>query len=391
MSLPPVDVLTAETEPQSSVYVRVTGLLLLVFAFLLGVHGFGDGFRLLGSGVLDSFFRATENPFVGLMAGVLATSIVQSSSVTTSLVVGLVAAPENALPLANAIPMVMGANFGTTITNTAVSLGHLGRRDEFRRAFAVSTCDDFFEILSVSIILPLEWSTGFLQHSATFAASLLVGFGGAEYHSPLGALLDFGLEPLQALLAACLPAESWRALGLILVSGALVFGALLNIVRAMREWTGTAVQRAVSNALGKSAARGFGIGVATTAVVQSSSITTSLLVPLAGAGVLSLEQAFPIVLGANVGTTFTALMAALAASGPNAKAGLTIAIVHALYNLTGTAIFLPFRVMRQLPLGCARWLAKRAAASPPQAFAYVAAIFYGLPASVAGIVALLGW
>jgi sodium-dependent phosphate cotransporter len=126
------------------------GLILLLLAFLTGVHGFGEGLTLLGKGALDSFFHATENPSLALVVGILATSIVQSSSVTTSLIVGLTAAPENALPLANAIPMVMGANFGTTVTNSIVSLAHLGRRDEFRRAFAVATCDDFFEILSVA-------------------------------------------------------------------------------------------------------------------------------------------------------------------------------------------------------------------------------------------------
>jgi solute carrier family 34 (sodium-dependent phosphate cotransporter) len=78
----------------------------------------GTGFKSLSQGVLDSFFAATENPFVGLMIGILATTLVQSSSVTTSTIVGLVAAPLNPLPLANAVPMIMGANIGTTVTNT---------------------------------------------------------------------------------------------------------------------------------------------------------------------------------------------------------------------------------------------------------------------------------
>ena len=100
---------------------RTATVLFLLFVFLVGVRALGDGFKLLGAGVLESFFLATANPFVGLMVGILATTLVQSSSVTTSMVVGLVAAPENPLPVMNAIPMIMGANIGTTVTNTIVS------------------------------------------------------------------------------------------------------------------------------------------------------------------------------------------------------------------------------------------------------------------------------
>ena len=152
--------------------------MLLLFVFLVGVNGLGDGFKALGQGLLDSFFRATENPFMGLMVGLLATTLVQSSSVTTSLIVGLVAAPENPLPIANAIPMVMGANIGTTVTNTIVSLAHMGRKEEFRRAFAVATCHDFFNYLSVLVLLPLELLTGYLRKSATWVSGHLTGMAG---------------------------------------------------------------------------------------------------------------------------------------------------------------------------------------------------------------------
>ena len=95
---------------------RVVAVVFLLLVFLLGVKGLGDGFKLFGSNFLDSFFTLTASPFVGIFVGVLASSLVQSSSVSTSMIVGLVAAPENPLPLANAVPMIMGANIGTTVT-----------------------------------------------------------------------------------------------------------------------------------------------------------------------------------------------------------------------------------------------------------------------------------
>ena len=144
-------------------FVRAVVVLSLLFMFLVGVNGLGDGFKSLGRNFLDAFFTATENPFIGLMVGLLATSLVQSSSVTTSLVVALVAAPENPLPIANAVPMIMGANIGTTVTNIIVSLAHMGRKEEFRRAFVVATCHDFFNYMAVALLLPLELLTGYLQ------------------------------------------------------------------------------------------------------------------------------------------------------------------------------------------------------------------------------------
>ena len=98
---------------------RLLAVVGLLFVFLIGVRGLGGGFRLLGEDLIQSFFTATENPFMGLLVGLLATTLVQSSSVTTAMIVGLVAAPENPLPLLNAVPMVMGANIGTSDACTA--------------------------------------------------------------------------------------------------------------------------------------------------------------------------------------------------------------------------------------------------------------------------------
>ena len=172
-------------------------LFVLLFVFLMGVQGLGDGFKLLGRDLLDAFFTATENPFIALMVGILATTLVQSSSVTTVMVVGLVAAPENPLPVANAVPMIMGANIGTTVTNTVVSLAHMGRREEFLRAFSVATCHDFFNFITVAVLLPLEITTGYLRRAAVMLASTLGGVSGVTYENPLKNALKAGLEPLK--------------------------------------------------------------------------------------------------------------------------------------------------------------------------------------------------
>jgi len=125
-------------------------------------------------------------------------------------------------------------------------------------------------------------------------------------------------------------------------------------------------------------------------MVQSSSITTSLLVPLAGAGIITLRQAFPVTVGANIGTTITALLASLAVSGANARLGIVIALVHLLFNLTGTAMIMPFRPIRELPPRLAEWLAGVAVHSRRWALVYVIILFYGLPAAFAFLDRLSG-
>jgi sodium-dependent phosphate cotransporter len=361
-------------------FLRVLAVLLLLFVFLLGVNGLGDGFKSLGNDLLDTFFTATRNPFMGLMVGLLATTLVQSSSVTTSLIVGFVAAPDNPLPIANAVPMIMGANIGTTVTNTIVSLAHMGRKEEFRRAFAVATCHDFFNYIAVIILLPMELLTGYLRYFATELSSLLTGVGGVEYDSPIKGLLKATLAPIKHVIEMVFGSGQLAATVMIVLSGVLIFTALMLLVRVMRTAMHSRVETIVSRGLHKSPLYAIVVGILVTVLVQSSSITTSLLVPLAGAGLLTLAQAFPITIGANIGTTVTALMAALAVTGVNARAGVTIALVHLLFNLSGTLLIFPTAAIRNLPLAAARRLADVAVRSRTLALAYVVILFYGLPA-----------
>lgn len=363
----------------------LVGLLvvLLLLVFLTGVRGLGDGFKLLGSDLLDAFFSATANPFIALMVGLLATTLVQSSSVTTSMVVGLVAAPESPLPLANAVPMIMGANIGTTVTNTIVSMAHIGRPDEFRRAFRVATCHDFFNYFSVLVLLPLEIATGFLSRSAAALSSHFDVMAGASYKSPLKSVLDTTSAPLRILSEGLLEAPQAQGIVIALASGALIFGALMLIVRVLQSALRSRAEYLLHRALGRSALLALAIGCLITALVQSSSITTSLLVPLAGVGIITLEQAFPVTIGANLGTTLTALVAALAVSGPNAQAGVEIALTHLAFNLAGTVLIYPWRPVRSFLLNLVRWFANLATRSKLLALAYLLVLFYGLPALAA--------
>jgi sodium-dependent phosphate cotransporter len=135
----------------------VGALLLFLFALDLMI----SSLQHAGSNVAETIIEATSNPFTALFIGLLVTAMIQSSSTTTSLVVALVA--SGSITLQSAIPIIMGANIGTTITSTIVALGFMGKRKEFRRAVAAGTYHDFFNILTAVLLFPLEYYYGFLS------------------------------------------------------------------------------------------------------------------------------------------------------------------------------------------------------------------------------------
>ncbi len=173
----PTDLTTAALEEVSEPpgrlppWLRALLVLGLLYVFLVGVSALSEGIESFGAGFQDRLLSSVTNPLAGLFAGILATVLVQSSSVSTSTIVGLVG--TGTLSIAAAVPMVMGANIGTSVTNTLVSLGHIRRPEEFRRAFAGATVHDFFNLLAVAVFLPLELATGFLSRTAQWLADLL--------------------------------------------------------------------------------------------------------------------------------------------------------------------------------------------------------------------------
>lgn len=349
---------------------RLSVAALFLYLFLVGVKALEAGISAFGDDLVTGVFESVANPVAGLAAGVLATVLVQSSSVTTSTIVGLVGA--GVLPVETAVPMVMGANIGTTVTNTLASLGHLRQSAYFERAFAAATVHDYFNLIAVTILLPMEIWFGLISRTATLIADsvghLLPNVGTGDSH-----IKEAITAPVN-LVADAIAAQGWDAEGgLLLALGVgLIFSALWIITRQMKLVMSGRMENAINTVL----ARGAGsaallVGLLMTVAVQSSSITTSLLVPLVAAGVLTLENAFPVTLGANVGTTVTALLASLAADSPDA---LVIALAHVSFNVIGLVIIYPWPRIRRIPIE----LASRTAAAAVKNKAIVAAYVFGL-------------
>ena len=355
--------------------VRAILVLALLYLFLTGVELLGGGFKSLGKDLVDGLFKGVSNPIGGLFVGLLATVLVQSSSVSTSVIVGLVA--SGVVGTGDAVPMIMGANLGTTVTNTLASLGHVRHDIEFRRAFAAATVHDFFNILAVIVFLPIELATGYLSESASWLTDKIIGSSGAEFKSPLKAAVKLPATWIKELLSS-FGAQGDVKGGLMIVIGLiLIFLALAYITKNMRLLVADRVEVAINRAL--SAGSGIVailIGTLITISVQSSSITTSVLVPLAASGVLTLENIYPVTLGANVGTTVTALLASLATGSP---AAVTVALVHTLFNISGILAFYPISNLRKLPIRMANKLSDITAERRSLALMYALTMFVVIP------------
>jgi sodium-dependent phosphate cotransporter len=142
----------------------VGGIFLLVgclYFFLFGLALLGDAAQVLAGCRAGELFNNESNPLSSLMTGILATVLMQSSGTTTGIIVSLVEA--KVLDIEHSIYLVMGANIGTTVTSTIVSLAHMRHSDELERAFSAGTVHDMFNFMTVAILFPLEIATGYLQ------------------------------------------------------------------------------------------------------------------------------------------------------------------------------------------------------------------------------------
>lgn len=350
------------------------GTLAAIVTLSFGLNLLADGLEELVGDRVEQLFGFATNPALGLLIGVMTTALVQSSSAVTSIIVGLVA---TGMPVATAIPMIMGANIGTTITNTLLSLGQIGDRDRFERSFAAATVHDCFNLICVALFLPLEISTHFLTRLSALCADRVQAWG-VVLENPAG--LKLLITPLVNTMTALtqglppiLHGAVWLGLGILTVL--LSIAALAKTLTLAIEQVG---QGRLFGAIGSHPLLAMLTGTGITVVVQSSSTTTSLMIPLAASRAWELETIYPFTLGANIGTCATAFLAATAVTGSTSLAALQIALAHLLHNTLGILTIYGIPPLRSLPLRGARWLA-RSTVNPWAIASYILGVFFLIP------------
>lgn len=341
-------------------------LIVSFYFFFFSIELLAGGFQLLGSNFAQILIQNTTNPLVGFSTGLLATAIVQSSSSTTTIIVGLIA--SKTLTIRNAIPMIMGANIGTTITNTLVSLTHIKKGKEFKNALQAATVHDFFNLLTALTFLPIEYFFHPLERIATILAHFFQNVGGFAVVSPLKLIL----EPLIKVVVQS-PLKKFPLVILIIAILVLLI-SLKYIVDSMTKISKRLVDKYLNTVFFRNLGTSFLSGLVLTALVQSSSCTTSLAVPLTAIGILDLRRVLYYTMGANVGTTITAIIAALITKS---SAALAIAFSHLLFNVFG--IVLNTLIYREVAMKIATAFAEFSVKHKTIMFFYLIAQFYLVP------------
>ena len=412
------------------IFIGLCVILFFLYFFLFGLDLLGNAAKVVGGCTAGEVLGQNTNPVAALMIGILGTVLLQSSSTTTSIVVSLVGA--GSVGVRQSIYMIMGANIGTSVTNTIVAMGHLGNGDELERAFAGATVHDMFNFLTVIIFLPIEAATGYLFYLTRAMLPENAFEKGSKWKGPIKKIVgpltakvikankdlikdistsdgevtcpdyypvnctdgivdydnckgnwglivcDKGSGNCPAFFQNGASQEDDKVAGgvclfLSLVILCVCLVGLVSMLQKMLLGTSTRIIYKATNINGYLAIL---IGMGLTILVQSSSITTSTLTPLVGMGVIQLEQMYPLTLGANIGTTFTAIMAALVSDKITA---MQTALAHLFFNISGILVWYPIPRMREIPLNMARTLGKTTRVWRGFPLAYIIVAFFLVP------------
>ena len=363
------------------------GVATLVYLLIAAVAIISRGFAgITGEGAVE-LFEFAANPFVGLFVGVLATVLVQSSSTTTAITVTAVGA--GVLPLSSAVPILFGANVGTTVTATMIALGYIGNREEYGRALAASTIHDFYNWISLAVFFPIELAFQPLQRASAWLTDLTYGTAWLPNPNDFNFVRNL-TNPVVNLKTGW--ANNMGLVGAVLVT---IIGVtlILFVVRFLskllkRLLVGRA-KRALVRAADRHPVSAVATGVGITMITQSSTVTTSVLQPFAAMGVITPKQLYPITVGANVGTTFTTVLAAFAIVGANATIGLQAALVHLLYNIGSMLLIYTLPVLRPFPLLMAQWFSRVASTRKWVIAVYLIGAFLLLPTVMIVLIGVL--
>ncbi len=382
-------------EKKQNVLVSLVLMALFLWLFLISIKLFGGTFKHYFKADAKSLIEnATSNPIVSLLIGILSTAIIQSSSSTTSIIIAFVGA--GTLSLTNAVPMIMGANIGTSVTNTIVSFGNIRSKIEFQRSFASAIVHDFFNIMAVIIFLPLEIYTHFISRSSSYLTEIFIGSKGIKFNSPLDAIVKPVAAKVEYLIASLLnnpitekvknghlkyeiEYSTLLLIVMVAISLVLLFVSLKYMSQIMKSLLLGKFEKILHKYVFNNMFTAILFGLLFTISVQSSSITTSLVVPLVGAGILTLEQIFPYTVGANIGTTITGILASIVTGQPSA---ITIALVHTLFNVMAGAVFLP---LKALPIFLSKWFSTKCSENKFYAIGYIIVVFFIVPISLIGL------
>lgn len=318
---------------------------------------------MLGENLAETIVLLIKDTTSGVFAGWISTALLHSSGAFDSIVVALTS--SGVMPMSLAVATIIGAEFGTSVTPFLVSvLGHLRKRQRLSASFTVTMCHVLYNLITLMIFYPIELFSGLFTKIAWRGRSIFVNATFLNAVPDLIELITPWVDPLLFYIPA------W--FGLLLGAGMLVF-ALIAVEKYMTATFSMPRSWNILRATFTKPFRAFLAGFIFTIFVPSTTVMVSLLIPLAESGaILADYYILPYILGANIGTVFDVLIAAIATGNP---ISLGLWFVHFSINVIGALIFFPFLKPFSVMV---RRVADIIAASPKITL-IVAVILHGVP------------
>jgi sodium-dependent phosphate cotransporter len=328
-------------------------LLVGIFLFICSLEGVKSGFKLIFAewqsnilGMIDS----NTAPVTGIAVGILSTALVQSSSaVVAATMVSMASMVASGLSLDVAmrfgVPMVLGANIGTTITNTIVIFGvKRGMTgSEFADTIPGVIVDDVYEALTISLFFIVEMTTGFISNTVLWLGDYLTNVLNLEaalaaYDKTIIDILVKApiVKPISKFIVEIFGPDIGGILQFILWFGVIVFSMGL-ITKGLETLIDKGWEDRVQRAF-NSPVSGFFTGFALTWLVGSSSIGSSLVVPFLATKVVDLKKAYPYLCGCNMGTTVD--MSQIYGYIAGGIVGIMLGAAHVMLNVMALLLWL---------------------------------------------------
>lgn len=369
-------------------------LLISIFFFIASLEGVKNGFKLIFAEWQTSILTMVTSDtaaITGLAVGMLCTALVQSSSaVVAGTMVSMAGMVAAGLPLTDAVrfgvPMVFGANIGTTITNTIVAFGvERGMTmDEFKDTIPGVIVDDVYEALTITIFFTLELTTGFLSKLVLWLGHFyqnvlqLEGFFSSFENSIVDILVKEPIiVPMKALLVDTVGPKAAGVL-MFVIWFAVIILSMSMITKGLERMIELEWEDKVKAAF-EQPARGWFTGFMITLIVGSSSIGTSLVIPFLATKVVNLKKAYPYLVGCNMATAvdFSQIYGYMAGG----LTGMVLGSAHILLNIIAMIIWF-ISPLRVVPIAIAEWLGDKITHNQNAAFAllvWVVGLFFVVP------------
>jgi sodium-dependent phosphate cotransporter len=342
------------------------GSVAAIYIFISGIVLIKSSAVIMGEALAETIVLLIKDTTSGVFAGWIGTAILHSSGAFDSIIVAFTS--SGVIPLRLAVATIIGAEIGTTVTPFLVSvLGHIRKKARLTASFTVTLSHVLYNLFTLMLFYPAELFTGVFSKIAEQGSNIFVKYTWIRAVPDLIDVVTPWIDPFLELIPA------W--VGLIIGTVALIV-ALLGLENYMTAIFSMPMSWNLIRATFTKPLRAFIAGFLFTVLVPSTTVMVSLLVPLAGSGVIQADYyILPYILGANIGTVFDVMIAALATGDP---ISLGVWLVHLAINVTGALIFLPLlKPFSRL----VRWCADRIAESRRLTL-IITVIFHAVPVLV---------